>query len=202
MIETGSQRLRRLCVEYKVPNEVEEVLLRQAEFIAEWRSSIRPESKTPSQRAGSLKRIADLAEKLKEQIESLPFSDRLALDNAYFEPDRPVILDAVEGGADPRQFDLGGFVLPELQRAAISVERQIRGVGKTGAQSLTERQADFIRCIAQSVKPAGLVPAHTGQFLDLCMAIFDAGGVTFPERAMRHFMKEIRPSLRSAGYCL
>jgi hypothetical protein len=202
MIETGSERLRRLCVEYRVPASVEDALKRQAGYIAAWRSKVLPVDRTPTQRANALKRIETMAEKLKKEIEGLTFADRWVLDDVYFDLEGPRFFDALESGADLTQLDLGGFVLPELQRAAATVRSRIPGVGKAGAQPLTERQADFIRCIAQSVKPAGLVPASTGKFYELCAAVFDAGGMTMPDRALRYFMKTIRPQLFAAGYCL
>lgn len=132
----------------------------------------------------------------------VPFGDRLALDGAYFEPDGSAILDAVEAGAEPGQFDLGGSTLPRVQQAAVRVQKGIVGAGKAGAPSMTARQADFIRWIAQSVKPAGVVPSNSGHFRDLCEAVFLAGGMTLPDRALRYFMKEIRPHLKADGCCL
>ncbi|WP_439113732.1 hypothetical protein [Hydrogenophaga sp.] len=202
MIETGPELLRRRCAEFEISEQVEVKLSQQAKFIAEWRSSIYPNDLTPTRRAKALARIEAMAKKLAEEIEGLPFGDRLALDGAYFEPDRPAILDAVEAGAEPEQFDLGGFVLPRLQQAAAHVQKGIIGVGKAGAPPMTERQADFIRCIAQSLKPAGVAPSNSGRFRDLCDAVFLAGGMTLPDRALRLFMKEIRPWLKADGYCL
>lgn len=200
MIETGQDLLRRRCAEFEVSERVEKKLTQQAGYIAMWRSSILPNDMTPTQRAKALGRVGSMAKKLAEEIEGLPFFDRSALDDVYFGV--PAMLEAVEAGADPDQFDLGGFVLPRLQQAAAHVQKNIAGTGKAGAPAMTERQADFIRCIAQSVKPAGITPSTSGKFRDLCEAVFLAGGMTLPERALRRFMKTIRPHQKANGHCL
>ena len=202
MVESGSELLRRRCVEFSVPKEVEIALTTHAGYIAEWRSRIYPNDMTPTKRAKALARIADMTDELRKEVERLPLLDRMALDDVYFAQFKPGIIEAIDAGAEPTQFDLGGFALPRLQHAADLVRRRIVNVGKAGAPPMTERQADFIRCIAQCVKPANIVPTNNGIFRDLCEAVFLAGGMSLPDRAIRYFMQKVRPRLKAEGYCL
>lgn len=183
MREQALEQLRRLCADYGISDEVEATLIRQAGFIATWRDQIRPNELTSAQRVKKLQRIQSLALELQQEIETLPFLDRWALD------------------AGLSTLDFAGVEMPLMRR---SVEDRISYVQKdikTGAPPLTDRQADFIRCIAQVLKPTNIAPANSGRFAELCRAVFELGGLTFPDRALRHFMKNMRPQLKTEGFC-
>lgn len=183
MNEQALEQLRRLCAEMSIGGEVEAALIRQAGFISTWKSQIKPADITPSQRVKKLQRIHSLAMDMQREVEALSLSDRWDLD------------------ASLSILDLGGDLLPSIQRSVEELGQRAQTENRRGAPNVTHRQADFIRCIAQALKSTDIAPANSGRFADLCEAVFLAGGLTFPERALRYFMKDIRPQLKADGFC-
>ena len=189
--------LEKICADERISESVAEGLARQAAYLKRWKDEVRPATPTETGRARSLQKISELADKLKNAIEALEFEDRLALDSEFFSQN-----DLLTDTTPSRELDLGGFLVPRITMAASRAIERIPGKGEAGAQALSHRQADFIRCVASELKPAGIVPAHTGFFREICEAVFEAAGVTYPERAHRYFMEHIRPALKESGYSL
>lgn len=189
-----------LCKRIKVLASVEVKLGHQVDYLRIFKHQILPNTPTVTERAISLKRIETLAVEMKKAVESLSLDDRLALDDEFFNAELSAWWNS--DGGDPEAFDLAGRLLPRVAKSAISVRERIKGIGQPGAQKMTERQVEFIRCIAQAVKPAGIVPSLTGQFAEVCQAVYADAGLTVPERAMKFFMSKIRPKTKAAGYCL
>jgi hypothetical protein len=102
----------------------------------------------------------------------------------------------------PHEFNIAGQHLPNLVRAAEAVRGRIDGAGKAGAPRSAERHAEFVRCIAQALKPTDIPLTYRGDFFDICGAVYLEAGLVPPDRAVRFFLKNIRPELRAAGYCL
>lgn len=195
---TLANSLERICADSgRISESVAIGLKRQAEHLKCWRDEIRPATLTEKGRVNSLRKISELADKLKIAINSLEFQDRVALDSEFFNPSY-LLNETIPA----HELDLGGFVVPQLKTAACRAIDRIPDSEKAGAQKTIDRQADFIRCIASTLKPAGIVPAHTGFFREVCEAVFEAAGVPYSDKAHRYFMKDVRPSLREAGYCL
>ena len=189
--------LEKICSDARISESVAEGLIWQAAYLKRWKDEVRPAAPTKTGRARSLQKISELADKLKNAIEALEFEDRLALESEFFNQ-----IDPLTDTTPAHEIDLGGFVVPKITMAASRAIERIPGRGEAGAQALSHRQADFIRCIASELKSAGIVPAHTGFFREICEAVFEAAGVTYPERAHRYFMEHIRPALKEFGYCL
>ncbi|MDD2610525.1 MAG: hypothetical protein PHX60_12720 [Giesbergeria sp.] len=189
--------LRKICADSRITESVANGLIRQAEFLKRWKEEIRPATPTETARVRSLQKISELADKLKNAIDGLEFEDRLALDSEFFSYD-----DMLDTGTPARELDLGGYVVPRITIAASRAIERIPSSGKAGAAKLIHRQADFIRCIASEVMPAGIVPTHTGVFRKICEAVFKAAGVPYSDKAHRYFMEHVRPSFRDAGYSL
>ncbi|MBK6367059.1 MAG: hypothetical protein IPF65_07310 [Polaromonas sp.] len=140
---------------------------------------------------------------MRRAIEGLTFVDRNALDNEFFGVDEPNFLKCFEFVGDARSFDLAGSLIPCIEAAAQKTQARFVGAGLAGAPKLTERQADFIRCIAGALKPAGITPSNSGKFLEFCNIIFEAAGFhDAPERAMKYFMKNLHPEMKVRGYSL
>lgn len=194
--------LRKLCEIHRISPDVVSALEWQAGHLRTFKDEILPPPQTPTRRAKALERVATLAAELRGAIEELPFDERLALDNEFFGVDEPGFPDAFELVGDARAFDLGGDTVPGIERAAQAVLARLTGVHAAGAPKVTERYADFIRCIAQELKPANIAPAATGKFEELCGAVFEEAGLTLSERAMRYFLKNMRPALKASGRCL
>lgn len=204
-----AKRLRELCAEYSLPAAVEAGLFDQVRYLALWKDQILPATLTPKQQAEALTRVKNLALALETEIKGLPFDLKGQLDSEYFGHFGSAELakrheHCLELGYDATKLDLGHSVAPDIaaaaQRAleALSLDKERH----SGRQPITHRQAEFIRCIAQCVMPAGIAPNTGAKFRSLCEAVFAAAGLTFPDKALRYFVKSIRPQLRAAGYCL
>lgn len=195
-------RLHGLCEKYAIDSYIEKRLNHQVEYLVIFKKDILPNTKTETQREKALREIETYAGKLKDAIKALSFEDRMSLDDEFFDVNTPGFFKLFDTLEEAQAFDLAGSLLPRLERAAITIKERIDNVGKSGAPKITHRQADFIRCIAQVLKPANIEPSHSGKFLEICEAIFEAAGLTFPDRALRYFMKDIRPKLKAEGYYL
>lgn len=198
----GKSPIRTLCEIHRLPDEVASALEWQAGLLITFKKEILPESQTPTQRAKAFQQIILLAAQLQGAIENLHFEDRFNLDNEFFGSNEPSFLSALDFVGDARAFDLANITVPAIQDAAKKVQARLGAFGKAGAPELTKRQADFIRCIAQELNHANIKPAMSGPFEELCAAVFEEAGLALPERALRYFMKNIRPELKAKGYCL
>lgn len=194
--------LRGLCEKYGISPAIEAQLNKQIEYLRLFKNEIQPNTITETQQAKALEEIQTYANKLKGAIEALQWEDRMALDNEFFGVNQPGFSEIFYLVNDSQAFDLAGQMLPRLERAAKTTRERIANVGKSGRPTITARQADFIRCIAQNLKQADIKPSHTGKFLEICTAILEEVGLALPDRAIRYFMKEMRPSLKASGYCL
>lgn len=202
MVSANRNELHKLCESYRISAGVESALKRHVEELRLFKKEILPKSQTATQSAKALLQIETLAAKLRKAVVGLTFLDRMALDDEYFGVDDPGFDQAFERTGDHCAFDLAGKLIPGIEDAARNVRERIKDAGKAGAPKVTERQADFIRCIAQTLKRASIAPSLSGPFEEFCCTVFEDAGVTLPERAMKHFMQKIRPSLQAAGYCL
>lgn len=194
---TLANSLEKICADSRITESVAIRLRMQSEHLKCWRDEIRPTTLTEKDRVKSLKKICELAEKLKITIEALEFQDRMALDSEFFSPS-----DLLDENIPTRELDLGGFVVPKIGIAAFRAIERIQDSEKAGRKEISHRLADFIRCIASELKPAGIVPAHSGFFREICMAVFEDADVTYSDKAHRYFMAHVRPELKAAGYCL
>ena len=198
----GAKALDELCAKCGISDYVKLDLEAQVEYLRTFKKVILPSTQTATQRAKTFTQIEALSAKLRTAIEGLSFEDRSALDCEYFGIDELGFEDVYEVVGNPRAFDVAGHLIPAIEAAVRSVRDRLQGVGKPGQPPLTERQADFIRCIAQTLKRADIAPSYSGTFKAFCTAMFADAGLTVPDRAIRHFMEKLRPDLKAAGYCL
>lgn len=195
--------LSSVCRRHGVPKAVEADLELQAGHLRIFKTKLLPQSNTESQRAKSLQKIELLAIDLKREIELLGLEDRDALDNQYFfDSDIFVFRAALDRAENTDAFDLAGYVLPKVEVAAQIVRSRLKGAGLKSRPKVTERQADYVRCIAQVLMRANVIPAYSGAFFELCTATFAHAGLTLPDRAIRYFMQKIRPQIKASGRCL
>lgn len=198
----GAKRIFALCDKYDISDDVKYDLELLVAQLSIFKNEILPSSQTETQRAKALQRIEALSAKLRSAIEGLSFEDRSALDCEYFGVNEPGFEEVHSRVGNSRSFDLVDHLLPDFEALVRTVRDRIKGIGESGQPPMTERQADFIRCIAQVVKRANIAPSYSGRFLEICTAVFNDAGLSFPDRAIRHFMKTLRPNLKASGYCL
>jgi hypothetical protein len=176
-----------------------------------WQKVILPASLTPKQRARALAKVSVLAMQLAVFIDSLPGDVKFELNSQYFSgslgrADREArIKYATQTDLDPALLAVEGSVLPNIAKAADRVAATpgfSAPPNEQGRPPIVDQQAHFIGRIAQCVMPAGITPSNGGRFRALCEAVFEAGSVTFPERALRHFVSDIRPDMKEDGLCL
>ncbi len=196
------KRLSDLCKKYDVPSTVENALNYQVENLATFKNVILPNTKTQTQRAHNFLKIESYIDKLKAEIEALTWEDRNSLDDEFFGVSKPGFFESLDPVNDCQEFDIAGSVLPRLKRASMASRDRLQNVSKSGRADMTVRQADFIRCIAQALMRANIAPSYSGKFYEICNAIYEAAGLTLPDRAIRYFMTKLRPKLKSSGYCL
>lgn len=207
----SASALRALCAEYKLSTQVCKRLEDLVRDLADWKQALQDMTMTAKTRATALQSVGAAALELQRSIESLPFDLRMKLDNCYFGLDsqegEAAIVELLEAGLiESKGLDLGAGLVPSIIDA-VECAMQASGLAgaaaqRPGRQSTVEMQADFIRCIATHVKPAGMVPSNAGRFRRLCEALFHAAGLTLSDRALRHFMTERRPTLKAGGFCL
>lgn len=197
-----AKRLYELCVKHDISDDVKYDLKMLVEHLHIFKKEILPSTQTVTQRAKTFQKIEALSAKLRTAIEGLSFEDRSALDCEYFGLNEPGFEDVYYLVGNSRSFDVAGHLLPSIEVSVRSVRDNLRDVRKPGQPPMTERQVDFIRCIAQYLKRANIAPSYSGPFLEICTAVFEGAGLTLPDRAIRHFMKKLRPSLKASGYCL
>ena len=193
--------LYKLCKQHAISSDIEDDLKDQVRYLVCFKKEILPGTQTETKRAMALKKIEQDARKLISAINALSFEDHMALDNEFFSVDEPDFEDLFYIANDSQNFDVAARVLPRLERAAKASSERLASVGKSGAPNITKRQADFIRCIAQVLSKAEIAPKGSGKFLEFCTAIFKDAGLTLPNRAIRYFIKEVRPNLKASG-CL
>ena len=198
----GSPALYELCAKHEISDYVKYDLEMQVEHLRIFKNVILPITQTATQRAKAFTQIEALLAKLRSAIEELSFEDRSALDNEYFGIDEPGFEDVYEVVGNPLAFDVAGHLIPAIEASVRGVRGRLQGVGKSGQPPITEKQADCIRCIAQTLKRADIAPSYSGVFIEFCTAMFKDAGLTVPDRAIRHFMEKLRPALKVAGYCL
>lgn len=204
MNKPAASALDEICADTEaIPPDVALELRQQVVNLRMWRDELMTTKPTRTQRVNALNAIAKLAEQMEQAVNDLGLEDQVALDAEFFEvPGDGVWFRALVEVLPVRALDLGGFVIPHVAQAARAAADRIPGASGPGREKMTDRQADLIRCIASAVKPAGMVPAHTGIFREVCEAVFAEAGMTFPERALRHFMQHLRPRYQAGGWCL
>lgn len=198
----GRDDLRGLCEKLEISADVMAGLEAQVGYLRTFKNEILPNSQTPAQRTKSMQRIEALVIDLKKAVEGLPMEDRWDLDNQFLVVSKPPFELTYETVEEATFFDIGGSLLPGIGNAAAIVRGRLGSVKSTGRPPVTARQADFVRCIAQVLKRANVVPSHSGSFVKLCTAVFKEAGLTLPDKAIRFFMKDVRPKMKAAGYCL
>ena len=158
-VKADTNTVHTLCQRYKILGDVESDLEIQVGYLRIFKKNILPNSQTETQRAKTLQQIETLAAKLKQAVEGLTFSDRSALDDQFFfGADTRVFDSANELIEDVGCFDLAGSLIPCIEAAAKDVRGRLQDVGQPSRPKVTERQADYIRCIAQTLKRAALCP--------------------------------------------
>ena len=200
--KNSGEDLDSVCRRCAIPQDVRAKLDEVVGYLKTFKSELLPTSKTATQRAAAFKLVEKRAVELSDAITALEFLDRSALDNEYFVVDEPDFEAAHSLASSSHVFDIAGLHLPALAKAAKAVRGRIDGAGKSGAPKSAERHADFIRCIAQALRPTGIPLTYSGDFSEICGAVYLAAGVVPPDRAVRFFLKHIRPELKAAGYCL
>ncbi|RFC35301.1 MAG: hypothetical protein DID92_2727744152 [Candidatus Nitrotoga sp. SPKER] len=189
--------VHRVCELYGISAQVESKLQILVTSLQVVKEKVWAESNTPGERKEVLREIIAKANELKLLIVGLPFADRYNLDDAYFGAPGDPHFDHLMGLVkDTSMFSLGDKVLPDIENAAKKVQARMKGVCKP------ERSADFIRCIAQALKPANIIPSYSGPFKEISIAVFADGGVTLSGKEIQFFMKNIRPQVKAQGYCL
>lgn len=185
----------------RIPRHVGLALQEQIQHLCAFKSELLIDPSTPTARAKKLLRVEKLAQDLTVAIGQLEYFDRAALDGEFFsEKGLPLYFD--DPDLDVRFFDVGGYVAPAIGAASNRVIARLGKISRAGRMASAPRFADFIRCIAGVVKSANIKPAHSGLFAEICREVFNEAGVIFPDRALRYFMREIRPAMKSAGHCL
>jgi hypothetical protein len=199
-----------LCDEYALSQEVRDGLYRQADYLETWQKLILPASLTPKQTASALAKVSNLAMQLAIFIDSLPGDIKFDLSSDYFSD--PMGREELQVRLKYSTLtDMGallaveGSVLPNIAKSAerVAAERRLRAsVNERGRPPIVDQQSHFIGRIAECVRSAGIIPSNGGRFRKLCEAVFEAGSVTFPERALRNFMRNMRPEMKEDGRCL
>ena len=196
------RELERLCAQHEISAEIGFHLLWQIEYLLLYKHAIAPERPTSTQRAKQLEVVAACATELIKAIEALEFFDRSALDNKIFGVDEPGFEHRHQLARGPELVGLGGFEVSTIRDAALLLHDRLPNVGKAGAPSSVPFVADHIRCFAQVLMPAGILPTHAGSFKSFCDAAFACAGLKSPAKAIDYFMTNIRPEVKAAGRCL
>lgn len=206
----AEESLIELCAEYGLPDEVGNGLQHQAHQVHVWLKEILPNDWTLRQRADALAKVSALAMELAIFVDSLPGDIRFLLNQEYFgrpsgEAELQARLQLSARLMDPAPLAVEGSVLPDIAEAANRVAARsvlLPTSSGPGRPRIVDQQAHFIARIAECVMQAGIAPSNGGRFRALCEAVFEAASVTFPERALRHFLREIRPDMKDDGRCL
>lgn len=209
--KNGVGALAGLCKEYQISDRVKIQLGSLVKAMRNHKNEL-PQNKigNDTSRSISLQKVELLSAQLSEAIKDLCYFDRISLDCEFFsnqgtEPEPDFASDAEE-----LQFfqeyieanDLAEKHVPSIADCARLVRARLLNVGKPGRPSVTQKQAGHIGCIAEIVMAEKLTPSHSGPFLEICTAVFQDAGFTFPDRALRYFMKHRRLELKASGYCL
>jgi len=153
-------------------SRVQNELWALVENLRRWKLEVQPERTTSKKRLEQIALVKELSTKLLAAFQDLDFSEKVALE--------------AESGLE---LDPTLYVLALAGAAESLIERL--GPAKTGRPSTLGQQMEFFLLIKNCLRPVGIQPAHTGLFRLLAELMFQAAGITFPDRALRAYMKDV-----------
>lgn len=140
--------------------------------------------------AGTAKRIDTLMATLLQEVESMSPTNRLVFEDQYFK---------TSGGS------LFGIIRTEDQSAPLPADiAVVKHLAQTasalcgappparGRPKIEDLQIEYIGFIARPLEAAGLKRSNAGAFKTVCEAVFLAGGIPFPKKALRQFVTRSR----------
>lgn len=200
--DSNLSELRAACSRENLPADAWGIVVWAAIRLADFECNGKKAIKTGRAQMDSFIAVEKAALALRDAIQKLADDDVTRLDGCLHD-------SGIAPAANARTPSMKAVAAQQIASVVAASSRQAlakldsEGVKGVGRKRTRCAYAGHIAALAQQLMPYNLIPGDNGPFRRLCDAVFLVAGVhANSQGAIKYFINNLRPAMRSGGLCL